>query len=404
MGYLTVPRTLRNAFLLNILALVGVGVVMVFSSSAIRVVPGADIDPFVFIKRHLMFVGLGIAAMAVVAHLDYRLWQKFAKPIYLLGLALLVLTLVPGVGTEFNGARRWLRFGGVGIQPSDFAKIALLISAASYAALRRSELGSIRRGFLPACLFVGIYVVLTMAQPDFGTSLFLAASSFAVLLSGGLRMRHLAIAVLIVLPFASLVMYAKFDHIQDRVVTFLDPAKDPRGKGHQVKQSLIAIGSGGMEGQGLGNSMQKLYYLPEQETDFIFAVLAEETGFIGSALTLALFVSLMILGTKVAARAPDRFGSLLAVGITAAIGLQAAINVAVVTASVPTKGIGLPFISFGGSSCFFYLVGAGLVLSVARRCVSEKDAFALLQQEMAGERQPESARRSARARRIVASS
>ena len=404
MGYLTVSRTLRNAYLLNILALVGVGVVMVFSSSAIRVVPGADIDPFVFIKRHLMFVGLGIAGMAIVARLDYKLWQKFAKPIYLLGLALLVLTLIPGIGTEFNGARRWLRFGGVGIQPSDFAKLALLVSAATYAAVRRNELGSIRRGFLPACMFVGIYVVLTMAQPDFGTSLFLAASSFIVLLAGGLRMRHLAIAALIVLPFASIVMYAKFDHIQDRIVTFLDPAKDPRGKGHQVKQSLIAIGSGGMEGQGLGNSMQKLYYLPEQETDFIFAVLAEETGFIGSALTLALFVSLMILGTKVAARAPDRFGSLLATGITAAIGLQAAINVAVVTASVPTKGIGLPFISFGGSSCFFYLVGAGLVLSVARKCVSEKEAFALLQQELAGERLPESARRSARARRIVASS
>ncbi|MCB9894105.1 MAG: putative lipid II flippase FtsW [Planctomycetes bacterium] len=397
-------RTLRNAYLLNILALVGVGVVMVFSSSAIRVVPGAEIDPFVFIKRHLMFVGLGIAGMAVVARLDYRLWQKFAKPIYLLGLALLVLTLIPGVGTEFNGARRWLRFGGVGIQPSDFAKLALLISAATYAAVRRNELGSIRRGFLPGCMFVGIYVVLTMAQPDFGTSLFLAASSFVVLLAGGLRVRHLAIAALIVLPFASIVMYAKFDHIQDRIMTFLDPAKDPRGKGHQVKQSLIAIGSGGMEGQGLGNSMQKLYYLPEQETDFIFAVLAEETGFIGSALTLVLFVSLMIIGTKVAARAPDRFGSLLAIGITAAIGLQAAINVAVVTASVPTKGIGLPFISFGGSSCFFYLVGAGLVLSVARRCVSEKEAFALLQQEMAGERLPESARLSARARRIVASS
>lgn len=404
MGYHTVQRSLRNAYLLNILALVGLGVVMVFSSSAIRVVPGAEVDPFVFIKRHLLFVGLGLGAMAVAARIDYGFWQRFAKPIYLLGLALLVLTLIPGIGTEFNGARRWLRFGGVGIQPSDFAKLALLVAAASYAVVRRSELGSIRRGFLPACTFVGIYVVLTMAQPDFGTSLFLAASSFIVLIAGGLRARHLAFAALIVLPFASVVMYAKFDHIQSRVMTFLDPASDPRGKGHQVKQSLIAIGSGGMEGQGLGNSMQKLYYLPEQETDFIFAVLAEETGFIGSALTLGLFASLMLLGAKIARRARDRFGSLLAIGITAAIGLQAAINVAVVTASVPTKGIGLPFISFGGSSCFFYLCGAGLVLSVAGRCVSEQEALAMAQQESAGERQPESARRSARARRLVAAS
>ena len=404
MGHRIVQHTLRNAYLLNILALVGIGVVMVFSSSAIRVIPGAEADPFIFIKRHLMFVGLGLGAMAVIARIDYGFWQRFAKPIYLLGLALLVLTLIPGIGTEFNGARRWLRFGGVGIQPSDLAKLALLIAASSYAVVRRRDLSSIRRGFLPACTFVGIYVVLVMAQPDFGTSLFLGASSFLVLMVGGLRARHLAIAALIVLPFASVVMYAKFDHIQVRVMTFLDPTMDPRGKGHQVKQSLIAIGSGGVEGQGLGRSMQKLYYLPEQETDFIFAVLAEETGFVGSALTLAMFASLMILGMKVARRSRDRFGSLLATGITAAIGLQAAINIAVVTASVPTKGIGLPFISFGGSSCLFYLCGAGLVLSVARRCVSEKEAFSLLQNEVAGERQPDSARRSARARRLVASS
>jgi cell division protein FtsW len=397
-----VPHTLRNLYLLNILALVGLGVVMVFSSSAIRVVPGAEVDPFVFIKRHLLFVGVGLAAMAVCTRVDYGIWQKLAKPIYLLGLALLVLTLIPGIGTEFNGARRWLRFGGIGIQPSDFAKLALLIAAAAYAVTRRNELGSIRRGFLPACAFVGIYAVLTMAQPDFGTSLFLSASAFLVLLSGGLRLRHLAIAGLIMLPFASVVMYAKFDHIQTRIITFMDPAHDPRGKGHQVKQSLIAIGSGGVEGQGLGRSMQKLYYLPEQETDFIFAVLAEETGFVGSAFTLALFTSLMLLGMKIARRARDRFGTLLATGITAAIGLQAAINIAVVTASVPTKGIGLPFISFGGSSAFFYLCGAGMVLSVAHRCVSERDALNLQQQEAAGERMPESARRSARARRLTA--
>jgi cell division protein FtsW len=208
--------------------------------------------------------------------------------------------------------------------------------------------------------------------------------------------------MLVLLPIAGGVMYSKFEHVQDRVFVFLDPAADPRGKGHQVKQSLIAIGSGGIEGQGLGNSMQKLYYLPEQETDFIFAVLAEETGFLGSLLTLGLFISLVITGAKIARRAPDRFGSLAVLGITGAIGLQAAINIAVVTASVPTKGIGLPFISFGGSSCFFYLCAAGVVLAVARKCVSEQEAFTLLQQEMSGERLAESKRQSARARRIVA--
>ncbi|MCC7510661.1 MAG: putative lipid II flippase FtsW [Planctomycetes bacterium] len=397
-------HTLRNAYLLNLLALVGIGIVMVFSSSAIRVVPGAEIDPFVFIKRHLMFVGAGLVGMAIIARMDHNTWLRFAKPLYVLGLALLVLTLIPGIGTEYNGARRWLRFGGFGLQPSDFAKLSLLLCAAAYATVRRKELGSFRRGFLPACVFVGIYCVLVMAQPDFGTSLFLAASCFLVLLAGGLRLKHLGFVMLILIPIASIVMYSKFDHIQDRVLVFLDPGADPRGKGHQVKQSLIAIGSGGMEGQGLGNSMQKLYYLPEQETDFIFAVLAEEAGFVGSAITLALFISLMILGAKIARRAPDRFGSLAVLGVTGAIGLQAAINIAVVTASVPTKGIGLPFISFGGSSCFFYLCAVGVVLSVARKCVTEQEAFTLLQAELAGERLAESARQSARARRIVASS
>jgi cell division protein FtsW len=397
-----VQHSLAGRYLLILLALVGIGVVMVFSSSSIRMIPGADSDPYIFIKRHLMFVGAGLVAMAFIARLDHNIWLKLAKPVYLLGLALLVLTLIPTIGTEYNGARRWIRFGGFGLQPSDYAKLALVVSAAAYAALRRKELSSFRRGFLPACAFTGIYSVLVMAQPDFGTSLFLAASAFLVLLAGGLRMRHVLLVALLMLPVAATVMYSKFSHVQTRLFVFLDPDADPRGAGHQIRQSLIAIGSGGVEGQGLGNSMQKLYYLPEQETDFIFAVMAEETGFLGSALTLALFIALMLAGVRVAQRAPDRFGSLLAIGVTGAIGLQAAINVAVTTASVPTKGIGLPFISFGGSSCFFYLCAAGIVLSVARKCVNEQEAFTLLQSELAGERLAESIRKSARAKRVAA--
>lgn len=385
-------RSLRNAYLLNVLALLGIGVVMVFSSSAIRVLPGLDHDPFVFIKRHLIFLGLGLAAMAVIARVDYTIWQRLAKPVYLLGLALLVLTLIPGIGTEYNGARRWIRFGGFGFQPSDYAKFALTVAAAAFAGARQHEMGSFRRGFVPACLFVGLYSVLTIAQPDFGTSLFLAASGFLVLLCGGLRARHLLAVTVLMLPVASVVMYAKFEHVQDRVLVFLDPQADPRGRGHQVTQSLIAIGSGGVEGQGLGNSTQKLYYLPEQETDFIFAVLAEETGLVGSVVTLGLFMSLMLLGMKVARRARDRFGTLLATGVTGAIGLQAAINIAVVTASVPTKGIGLPFISFGGSACFFYLCGVGLVLSVARRCVPAAQAEQMAASEEAARDQRSEAR------------
>jgi cell division protein FtsW len=209
------------------------------------------------------------------------------------------------------------------------------------------------------------------------------------------------IVALVMLPIAGGVMFVKFEHVKERVFTFLNPDADPLGKGHQVKQSMIAIGSGGVEGDGLGKSTQKLYYLPEQETDFIFAVLAEETGLIGACFTLCLFGTLMMLGVRVAARAPDPLGSLLALGVTASIGIQACMNVAVVTASVPTKGIGLPFVSFGGSGCFFYLCSVGVALSVARQAVSPQRAEQLMQEEAKAVRM-ESLRQSLRARPAVA--
>lgn len=388
-------KSLRNAYLINVLALVGIGVVMVFSSSAISVMPGSESDPFIFIKRHLIFLALGLGAMTVLARTDYHTIARFAKPLYMLGLVLLILTLVPGIGTKYNGASRWLRFGGVGIQPSDYAKFALIIACATFGAARRAEIGTFARGFIPACLFIGGYSVITMAQPDLGTSIFLGVTGFLVLLAAGLRPRHLAIVALVMLPVAAGVMFVKFDHVKERVFTFLNPEADPLGKGHQVKQSMIAIGSGGLEGEGLGQSTQKLYYLPEQETDFIFAVLAEETGFIGAAFTVLLFGSLMLIGWRVSARAPDPLGSLLALGVTASIGIQACMNVAVVTASVPTKGIGLPFVSFGGSGCFFYLCSVGVALSVARQAVNPQRAEQLMEEEAKALRL-ESLRKSAR--------
>lgn len=388
-------KSLRNAYLINVLALVGIGVVMVFSSSAISVMPGSESDPFIFIKRHLIFLALGLGAMTVLARTDYHTIARFAKPLYMLGLVLLILTLVPGIGTKYNGASRWLRFGGVGIQPSDYAKFALIIACATFGAARRAEIGTFARGFIPACLFIGGYSVITMAQPDLGTSIFLGVTGFLVLLAAGLRPRHLAIVALVMLPVAAGVMFVKFDHVKERVFTFLNPEADPLGKGHQVKQSMIAIGSGGLEGEGLGQSTQKLYYLPEQETDFIFAVLAEETGFVGAAFTVLLFGSLMLIGWRVSARAPDPLGSLLALGVTASIGIQACMNVAVVTASVPTKGIGLPFVSFGGSGCFFYLCSVGVALSVARQAVNPQRAEQLMEEEAKALRL-ESLRKSAR--------
>jgi cell division protein FtsW len=278
------------------------------------------------------------------------------------------------IGTEINNARRWIRLGPMSFQPSEFAKLAIVIAAASFAAAKANGLASFRNGFIPACILIAPLAGLILVQPDLGTAVFVGAIGLAVLLVAGLRVRHVGMVAAVALPVVIVGMFLKFGHVQDRILVFMDPEADIRGKGHQIYQSLIAVGSGGFWGKGLGESTQKLFFLPEEHTDFIFAIVVEELGFVGGAFIIMLFAALAYAGARIAKHARDLPGTLITFGITGAIVLQAAMNIAVVTASVPTKGISLPFISFGGTGLVIALAGVGIVINVARQAVSRKQA------------------------------
>ena len=372
-------KAISGLYLSIVFLLVGFGIVMVYSSSSI----GAAYDPrladgMFFLRRQAIYLGLGLALMFGVSRLDYRILLNHAAALWIVTALLLLAVLV--AGTEANNAKRWLNLG-FKFQPSEVAKVTMVIAAAAFAVKQRHLLGDFKQGFVSSCAFVAPICALIIVQPDLGTSLFVGLLSFMVLVAGGLRLKHFLVVGAIALPLVITVMFFKFGHVQDRIMVFLDPEADPTGKGHQILQSWIALGSGGFEGKGIGESTQKLFYLPEEHTDFIYAILVEETGFIGGAFLIMLFVGLTWAGHRVSKHAPDRFGALIAFGCTMSIILQATINLAVVTGAAPTKGISLPFISFGGTGLVVALLNVGIVLSVARQAQTRKDALNTLSNE-----------------------
>ncbi len=369
-------RAICGMLLTAVAVLLAFGLTMVFTTSSVSANEAERFgDGFAFFRRQAVFLGIGVVAFAVLAFTDYRRLLKLAVPLYVATLALLVGVLA--VGTTVNGATRWLSIGGFTFQPSELAKFTIVLAAVSLAVSRGSKLASFRLGFLPACLLLAPLSLLIIRQPDLGTSVFVAALGFLVLLAAGVRFTHVGIIAAVALPAVVGLMFLSHGHVQDRILNFLDPEADIRGKGHQVYQSLIAIGSGGPTGKGLGESTQKLRFLPEEHTDFIFAVLVEELGLLGAAGLIAAFLLLIYAGARAARHAPDAAGALLAFGFTAAVTLQAAMNMAVVTASVPTKGISLPFISFGGSGLVIALASCGVLMNIARQAVTREQAMAL---------------------------
>lgn len=347
-------------------ALLCTGLVMVGSAAA-------GSEGFVSaLTRRLAWVSLGAVAFAVGYTVNYQRWRRYHVAIAVLAFVLLALVLVPGVGARINGARRWIRFGGIGFQPSEFAKVALLIWLAAYCernlpASGRGA-GRLRRfkgGFLVPMSVAGLASFLVLCEPDFGTAVLIGALCVGVLLVCGTRPLHVMLACAIAVPvLQKLILDSPYR--LERVLTFLDPWRDPQGAGYQLIQSMIAIGSGGLAGKGLGLGIQKMGFLPAANNDFIFSILAEELGFVGAALLIGLYLWLLWEGVAVALRAHDSFGFTLAFGISALIALQAAVNIAVVTGSLPTKGLSLPFISAGGSSLFFNMWAAGILINLAR--------------------------------------
>ncbi|HEA47101.1 MAG TPA: putative lipid II flippase FtsW [bacterium] len=355
------------------LALISIGIIMVYSASAILSLDKYN-DSYFFLKRQLAWVFLGLVGMLFAARVNYRALPKLLKPALFFTLLLLILVLFPQFGKEVAGARRWLRMGDFTLQPSELAKLILILYMADTLSRKKEKIKNFTYGFLPPLIILGTIFILILLQPDLGTALIILVVILGMLFVSGVRLKHLFFLFLITLPSIWLLIN-KVGYRKRRILAFLDPWSDPLGDGYQIIQSLIALGSGGILGRGLGEGTQKLFYLPAPHTDFIFAILGEELGFLGGMAVIILFGAFIYFGARIARRAPDLFGSLLALGITTWIGLQAMINIGVATGTLPTKGIPLPFISFGGSSLIFSLIGVGFLLSISLRSHAPSGAW-----------------------------
>ncbi|WP_038813312.1 stage V sporulation protein E [Bacillus anthracis] len=346
------------------LALLTIGMIMVYSASAVWASYKMG-DSFFFAKRQLLFAGLGVVAMFFIMKIDYWVWRTYSKVILLVCFILLILVLIPGVGLVRGGARSWIGIGAFSIQPSEFMKFAMIIFLAKFLAERQKLITSFKRGLLPALGFVFLAFGMIMLQPDLGTGTVMVGTCIIMIFISGARVFHFAMfGLLVVAGFVGLIASAPYR--MKRITSYLDPWSDPLGSGFQIIQSLLAIGPGGLFGLGLGQSRQKFLYLPEPQTDFIFAILSEELGFIGGSFVLLLFSLLLWRGIRIALGAPDLYGTFLAVGIVAMIAIQVMINVGVVTGLMPVTGITLPFLSYGGSSLTLMLMAVGVLLNISR--------------------------------------
>ncbi|GIN19026.1 MAG TPA: stage V sporulation protein E [Bacillus bacterium] len=346
------------------MTLLAIGLIMVYSASAVW----ADYkfnDSFFFAKRQLLFAGLGFAAMFLMMNIDYWSWRKWAKPILIICFILLLVVLVPGIGMERNGSRSWIGVGAFSVQPSEFIKLALIAFLAKFLSEKQRYITTVKKGLAPSLSLVFLAFGLIMLQPDLGTGTVMVGTCIVMLFIAGARILHFSILGLIGLAgFVGLILSAPYR--MARITSFLDPWQDPLNSGFQIIQSLYAIGPGGLFGLGLGESRQKFFYLPEPQTDFIFAILSEELGFIGGSLVILLFALLLWRGIKIALGAPDLYGSFLAVGIISMIAIQVMINIGVVTGLMPVTGITLPFLSYGGSSLTIMLMAVGVLLNISR--------------------------------------
>ncbi len=348
-----------------VVALLGFSIVTVYSTDISTFQSGNGGYRF---TKHLLWILTGAVLLAAMANIDYHYLKKCSIPIFVAVVILLVLVLMPGIGAKINGARRWLRVTQtMGIQPSEFAKLAVIIFLAAYIEKHHSRLHTVLYGFAIPLGVVMFVVGLVSVEPDFGTAAFIVVVSLTMLIVGGARIRYALLALLAITPVMYKVLFKANSYKFDRVMDFINSLKDPTQAHYQIKQSLIAIGSGGMMGLGLGGSKQKLYFLPESSSDFVFTIISEEFGFIGVVVIISLFLLLVWQGLRIIHRTKDVFGFFLGLGITFMFGLQAIINIAVVSGNAPAKGIPLPFVSSGGSSLLFSMIAIGILVNIARK-------------------------------------
>jgi len=354
-----------NILLISTLLLVFTGIIMVYSASAIIALDRFNNEYF-FLRRQAIFALLGILIMVVIARIDHQFYRKIAYPILGISLISLVAVLLPGIGVKIGGATRWLKIMGLSIQPSEFAKLALIIYMAYSLAKKKNNIKRFSVGVLPHLIISGIMLALIVKEPDMGTAMCIGTVAFILLFAAGVRMHHLSLTFLLVAPIIYYLI-VNFGYRLQRILTFLNPWEYPTNSGFQIIQSLYAFGSGGVFGQGLGGGKQKLFYLPEPHTDFIFSVIGEELGLVAVLLVLVVFLVIIYRGIRIAILSSDLFSTYLALGITTMIGLQATIHMGVTMGLLPTKGISLPLISYGGSSLLVSLIGLGILLNISSK-------------------------------------
>ncbi len=341
-----------------------IGLVMVLSASSVSAFAEYG-SSFLFFKRQAIYALVGCGAAVAVARLRYQVWQRAWRPLWAITIVLLILVLVPATGTTAGGASRWLSLGPVSVQPSELAKIVVILAVASIMAGSMRQLGETVLWAVPLLMVVGLVSILILLQPDLGTMMVMALSVLCMLFVAGVRLRLMALSSL-VFSGVGMALIVTAGYRNRRFLAFLNPWADPNDTGYQIIQSLIALGSGHLVGVGLGASRQKWNYVPNAHTDFIFSILGEELGLLGELLVLVLFGALLWAGVRIALRAPDTFGRLLAGGITAWFGIQALVNLGAVTGVLPITGVPLPFMSYGGSSLVVSLAAVGILFAVGR--------------------------------------
>ncbi|MDP8956324.1 MAG: putative lipid II flippase FtsW [Actinomycetota bacterium] len=357
-------RRLLGTLAVSASALTLVGLVMVLSASSVSSFAEYG-SSFLFFKRQLLYAGVGAGVAVVVARIGYQLWQKLSLVLLLVVIVLLLLVLHPSLGVVAGGAARWLSVGPMSVQPSEAAKLAVIAATASILARQLHQVHDPMRWVLPIVLIVGVVTALILLQPDLGTAVVIGGSVFILLFVAGVKLWKLGVvAVLSGLVGTALILGEGYR--RTRLLSFFHPWADPQNTGYQIVQSLIALGSGGLVGVGLGASRQKWMYVPNAHTDFIFSILGEELGLLGEVVVLALFGAFLYSGIRIALRARDGFGRLLAAGITGWLGLQTLINLGAVTGLLPITGVPLPFLSFGGSALVVSLAATGVLFSIGR--------------------------------------
>ena len=349
--------------LFPVLFLVGIGIVMVYSASSAVALKKFGSD-YLFLKKQALFALVGLVALVICRHFPYRWYRPLTYPLLTLSLIFLVAIQFTDLGLSAGGSARWLHFGIISFQPSEFARFALIVFLAYSMDKKGEKLKEFSIGFVPHAAVFGVFAVCIIKQPDFGSVVILAALTWLMMFVGGVRCLHLFGSLIACLPLAYFFLM-NAEYRVKRIASFLNPWQYPADEGYQIVHSLMAFGSGGLWGSGVGKGYQKLFYLPEPHTDFIFSIIGEEFGLIGVMVIIVLYVLILLKGIRIARNAPDTFGSMMAIGLTIAMGLQICINMGVTLGLLPTKGLTLPFLSYGGTSLLLNMASIGVLMNIS---------------------------------------